>query len=82
MALADGGSRSRRTTISGRHVRARAQAALQPNEWVVIPRSREVGQSFRSSIGTTLYSLVFAARAMARIRPHVVLCNGPGAMAP
>eukprot|EP00882_Tetradesmus_deserticola_P007634 GHRQ01008039.1.p1 GENE.GHRQ01008039.1~~GHRQ01008039.1.p1 ORF type:complete len:217 (+),score=68.08 GHRQ01008039.1:334-984(+) len=48
----------------------------------VIPRSREVGQSYITSVFTTLYSLLFAARMVLRHRPQLVLVNGPGTCIP
>ncbi len=49
----------------------------------VIPRSREVGQSYVTSVGTTIYSLLFAARLVWRQRPDLVggLCAGRGRLA-
>ena len=64
--------------ILNRTISVGAQMALQPTEWVIIPRSREVGQSWSSSVLTTAYSLVFSTYAMLRLRPQVIICNGPG----
>ena len=47
-----------------------------------IPRSREVGQSYISSIGTTLWSFLFAIRIVLGVRPNLLLCNGPGTCLP
>ena len=47
-----------------------------------IPRSREVGQSYITSVATTLWSFVYAVLLVARIRPDVLLCNGPGTCLP
>jgi hypothetical protein len=44
----------------------------QDYEVQVIPRSREVGQSYITSVGTTIYSLLFAARLVWRQRPNLV----------
>ncbi|KAG6784863.1 hypothetical protein POTOM_010573 [Populus tomentosa] len=44
-------------------------------------RSREVGQSYLTSVGTTL-AMSHALWLMIRIRPQVVLCNGPGTCVP
>ncbi|KAG2435859.1 hypothetical protein HXX76_007054 [Chlamydomonas incerta] len=49
---------------------------------VQIPRSREVGQSYLTSVATTLYSLAFAFRIVLRERPELVLVNGPGTCIP
>ena len=47
-----------------------------------IPRSREVGQSYVSSVATTLYAAVYAFVLVARVRPNLLLCNGPGTCVP
>ena len=49
---------------------------------VSIPRSREVGQSFRSSIYTTLRASTYAMYAVFSFRPELVLTNGPGTALP
>jgi beta-1,4-N-acetylglucosaminyltransferase len=53
-----------------------------PATIITIPRSREVGQSYATSVFTTLYSLAFAAAAVARARPQLLLANGPGTCIP
>lgn len=52
------------------------------HEAVMIPRSREVGQSFFTSFFTTLWACLFSVGIVFRIRPDVVLCNGPGTCIP
>ncbi|PKI31424.1 hypothetical protein CRG98_048184 [Punica granatum] len=47
-----------------------------------IYRSREVGQSYITSVWTTLVALAHALWLMLRIRPQVILCNGPGTCIP
>ncbi|XP_065877927.1 UDP-N-acetylglucosamine transferase subunit ALG14 [Euphorbia lathyris] len=47
-----------------------------------IYRSREVGQSYITSIGTTLIATAHALSLMIKIRPQVILCNGPGTCVP
>lgn len=47
-----------------------------------IPRSREVGQSYVTSIFTTLRSFIHSICVAARVRPDLVLCNGPGTCLP
>ena len=47
-----------------------------------IPRSREVGQSYTSSIITTLWSLAYSLLLVFKLRPDLVLCNGPGTCLP
>lgn len=43
-----------------------------------IPRSREVGQSWVTSFISTLYAIIWSTVLIARLRPALVLCNGPG----
>lgn len=45
-------------------------------------RSREVGQSYLTSVWTTLIATAHALWLMIRIRPQVILCNGPGTCVP
>lgn len=47
-----------------------------------IPRSREVGQSYSSSVVTTLYSFWVAMKMVLTERPDLVLVNGPGTCLP
>lgn len=47
-----------------------------------IPRAREVGQSYATSILTTIYAQLHALILIAKIRPGLVLCNGPGTAVP
>ncbi|KAI3903611.1 hypothetical protein MKW98_032265 [Papaver atlanticum] len=51
-------------------------------QFMQIYRSREVGQSYLTSIGTTLIALGHALLLMIKIRPQVILCNGPGTCFP
>ncbi|XP_026449149.1 UDP-N-acetylglucosamine transferase subunit ALG14-like isoform X1 [Papaver somniferum] len=51
-------------------------------QFMQIYRSREVGQSYLTSIWTTLVALVHALLLMIKIRPQVILCNGPGTCFP
>jgi len=48
----------------------------------IIPRSREVGQSFITSVGTTLYAAIYAFIFVFDFRPDLVLINGPGTALP
>ena len=47
-----------------------------------IPRSRVVGQSYFTSIFTTLHSFLYCARLVWTSRPDVLLANGPGTCLP
>ncbi|XP_031482989.1 UDP-N-acetylglucosamine transferase subunit ALG14 [Nymphaea colorata] len=51
-------------------------------KFMQIYRSREVGQSYVTSVGTTLVAMVHALWLILKIRPTVVLCNGPGTCVP
>ena len=47
-----------------------------------IMRAREVGQSYRSSVITTLKAIFNCIPVMLFSRPDIVLCNGPGTCIP
>ncbi|KAM3593175.1 uncharacterized protein V6R79_007209 [Siganus canaliculatus] len=47
-----------------------------------IPRSREVHQSWSSTVLSTLRALQHSFLLVLRIRPDMVLCNGPGTCVP
>ncbi|XP_055259752.1 UDP-N-acetylglucosamine transferase subunit ALG14 homolog [Moschus berezovskii] len=47
-----------------------------------IPRSREVQQPWLSSVLTTLYSMWLSFPLTYRVKPDLVLCNGPGTCVP
>jgi beta-1,4-N-acetylglucosaminyltransferase len=47
-----------------------------------IVRSREVGQSWITSFFSTLLACVVAVPAVFRLKPDLVLCNGPGTCIP
>ncbi|CBJ26373.1 beta(1,4)-N-acetylglucosaminyltransferase [Ectocarpus siliculosus] len=47
-----------------------------------IPRSREVGQSYLTSVFTTLLAALHAAVVVVTVRPDLVLVNGPGTCIP
>ncbi|XP_004512507.1 uncharacterized protein [Cicer arietinum] len=51
-------------------------------QFMKIYRSREVGQSYITSVWTTLIATVHALWLMIKIRPEVILCNGPGTCIP
>lgn len=60
-------------------------AGLVVNDNIIIcniPRAREVGQSYLSSIFTTLYSFWYAIQLVGRVQPDLLLCNGPGTCLP
>ncbi|CAH1243529.1 ALG14 [Branchiostoma lanceolatum] len=47
-----------------------------------VPRSREVAQSWLSSVFTTLYATLYSFPLVFRISPDLILCNGPGTCIP
>uniref|UniRef100_A0A8C5R1F9 UDP-N-acetylglucosamine transferase subunit ALG14 n=1 Tax=Leptobrachium leishanense TaxID=445787 RepID=A0A8C5R1F9_9ANUR len=47
-----------------------------------IPRSREVRQSWSSSLLTSIKSTLHCLPLTVRLRPDVILCNGPGTCVP
>lgn len=47
-----------------------------------IPRSRNVNQSYLSSVFSTLYSTVYTIPVVYNFKPDIVLCNGPGTCIP
>ncbi|KAJ4958179.1 hypothetical protein NE237_025290 [Protea cynaroides] len=58
------------------------EKVLEGAQFMQIYRSREVGQSYLTSVGTTLIATGHAFWLMAKIRPQVILCNGPGTCIP
>ena len=47
-----------------------------------LPRSREVGQSYLTSVATTLHATAHAVALVFRTMPSLVVCNGPGTCIP
>lgn len=47
-----------------------------------IPRSRNVNQSYLSSVFSTLYSTLYTIPVVYNFKPNIVLCNGPGTCIP
>ena len=47
-----------------------------------IYRSRNVGQSFKTSIFTTIYALIQSLGLILKTRPNLVVSNGPGVAVP
>lgn len=52
------------------------------NHYIQIYRSREVGQSYVTSMATTIVAIAHGLWLVFRIRPEIVLCNGPGTCIP
>jgi len=49
---------------------------------IKIPRSREVNQSYLTSLFTTLFAILATLPKMLYHRPELILCNGPGTCIP
>ncbi|XP_023660364.1 UDP-N-acetylglucosamine transferase subunit ALG14 [Paramormyrops kingsleyae] len=47
-----------------------------------VPRSREVRQSWSSSVFTTMNALLYSVPLLFNLQPDVLLCNGPGTCVP
>uniref|UniRef100_A0A0D9Z7C8 UDP-N-acetylglucosamine transferase subunit ALG14 n=1 Tax=Oryza glumipatula TaxID=40148 RepID=A0A0D9Z7C8_9ORYZ len=58
------------------------EEGVENAQFVQIYRSREVGQSYITSIATTLLATSHAIWIIIRIRPQVIFCNGPGTCIP
>ncbi|XP_068154761.1 UDP-N-acetylglucosamine transferase subunit ALG14 [Drosophila tropicalis] len=52
------------------------------DDFITVPRSRSVGQSWISSIFTTLWALAWSCWLIWRDQPQLLLCNGPGTCVP
>mmetsp|Transcript_12222 Transcript_12222/g.22103 ORF Transcript_12222/g.22103 Transcript_12222/m.22103 type:complete len:245 (-) Transcript_12222:1428-2162(-) len=48
----------------------------------VVPRAREVGQSWITSVFTTSLAAFSSFLLVLNYRPHILLCNGPGTCVP
>eukprot|EP01066_Platyproteum_vivax_P003630 Platyproteum_vivax@DN14579_c0_g1_i1.p1 len=48
----------------------------------VVPRAREVGQSYFTSVFSTLYALLYSLVIVYQCKPQLVLANGPGTCIP
>lgn len=51
-------------------------------DYVTIPRSREVKQSWITSVWTTSKALWVCLSLLLKLRPRLLLCNGPGTCVP
>jgi beta-1,4-N-acetylglucosaminyltransferase len=63
--------------------RAVSSKIIPPSaEFINIPRSREVGQSYFTSIFSTVYAFWFSLYLVYSSKPDLILCNGPGTCLP
>lgn len=56
----------------------KAQQLDIPATFVALPRARNVHQSFRSAVFSSLRTLWYAQQCVRTYRPSMVICNGPG----
>lgn len=58
--------------------------ADEPSDYVVerIPRSRELHQSWLTTVPTTFYAILASTPILLRHSPDVIICNGPGTCVP
>ena len=70
------------TTSRAKAERELPREALATARWVQIPRAREVGQSFVTSVPSTLHALWACVRLIWTAAPELVLVNGPGTCVP
>ncbi|KAJ8936272.1 hypothetical protein NQ314_012434, partial [Rhamnusium bicolor] len=47
-----------------------------------VPRSRVVKQPYFTSVFTTVFSIIYSIPIVIKIRPDLILCNGPGTCIP
>ncbi|KAH8387411.1 hypothetical protein KR093_006929 [Drosophila rubida] len=59
-----------------------ALPTTQDSDFIHVPRSRSVGQSWLSTIFSTLWALLWSCWLVWRDKPQLVLCNGPGTCVP
>ena len=70
------------TTSRAKAERELPREALATARWAEIPRAREVGQSFGSSVPSTLHALWACVHLIWTASPDLVLVNGPGTCVP
>ena len=70
------------TTSRAKAERELPREALATARWAAIPRAREVGQSFGSSVPSTLRALFACVHLIWTAAPELVLVNGPGTCVP
>ncbi|KDO24104.1 hypothetical protein SPRG_10891 [Saprolegnia parasitica CBS 223.65] len=62
--------------------KAIAERQASPDAFFEIPRSREVGQSWVTTIFSTAKAFVHCMQIVFRYQPDLLLCNGPGTCIP
>jgi len=58
------------------------QSSLSQYMISTIPRSREVGQSWFTTVVSTLHACLYSSLLVFKSRPNLLLCNGPGTCLP
>ncbi|KAB1215357.1 UDP-N-acetylglucosamine transferase subunit ALG14 [Morella rubra] len=81
-AATDNMSLEKARTLEKSLVEVTGVKVVETAQFMQIYRSREVGQSYLTSIWTTLIATAHALWLMTKIRPQVILCNGPGTCVP
>eukprot|EP00897_Mesotaenium_endlicherianum_P008957 jgi/Mesen1/808/ME000110S_11076 len=81
-AATDNMSLTRARTMEEKLARESEQVSPTGASYWQIYRSREVGQSYVTSVGTTLLAFAHATWLVLRSRPQLILCNGPGTCLP
>lgn len=59
-------------------VQTAGAGSVTPDATLTVPRSRSVGQSWLTTPFTTLRALWASVGLVFRLRPDLILCNGPG----
>eukprot|EP00249_Psilotum_nudum_P007221 c20408_g1_i1 orf=140-646(+) len=81
-ACTDRMSLRRAQTVEDSVVEKEPNSSKQCIHYLQIYRSREVGQSYLTSVPTTLIAAVHGLWLVFCVRPNVILCNGPGTCIP
>ncbi|KAF8672007.1 hypothetical protein HU200_003940 [Digitaria exilis] len=81
-ALTDNMSLQKAQVYEESLIQSGEKKTIKNAHFMQIYRSREVGQSYITSIATTLLATLHAMWLVIRIRPQVIFCNGPGTCFP
>ncbi|KAL6633743.1 hypothetical protein ACP70R_026414 [Stipagrostis hirtigluma subsp. patula] len=81
-ALTDNMSLQKAQVYEQSLIQSDGEKIIEDAYFMQIYRSREVGQSYITSIATTLLATLHAMWLVIRIRPQVIFCNGPGTCIP
>ncbi|KAL6642230.1 hypothetical protein ACP70R_020411 [Stipagrostis hirtigluma subsp. patula] len=81
-ALTDSMSLQKAQVYEQSLIQSDGEKTVENAHFMQIYRSREVGQSYITSIATTLVATLHAMWVVIRIRPQVIFCNGPGTCIP